>query len=63
MRAASENGSHQELAASDGVAPYICGAVVAEGPLSPGETWRGQLDVDDDICPDAVYSVVSMLSK
>lgn len=53
----------QELAASEDVAPYICGAVVAEGPVFPGQTWRGQLDVNRDICPDPVYSVVSMLSE
>lgn len=53
----------QELAAAESVAPFICGAAVAEGPLFPGETWRGTLMVDEDICPDAIYSVVSMLSE
>ncbi|CAM9774326.1 unnamed protein product [Ectocarpus fasciculatus] len=56
-----DNSALLELAASEDVAPYICGAVVAEGPVFPGQTWRGQLDVNRDICPDPVYSVVSML--
>ncbi|CAN0559018.1 unnamed protein product, partial [Ectocarpus sp. 12 AP-2014] len=51
----------QELAASDGVAPFICGAVAGEGPVLPGETWRGTLTIDESVCPDPVYSVVSML--
>lgn len=55
--------SRQELAASRAVAPYICGAVVADGPLFPGETWRGTMEVDEHICPNAQYSVVSMLSE
>eukprot|EP00903_Cladosiphon_okamuranus_P016817 g15509.t1 len=55
------NSALLELAASEGVAPYICGAVVADGPLFPGETWRGSMMVDEIICPDAVYSAVTML--
>lgn len=47
----------------ESVARYICGAAVAEGPVFPGETWRGNMMVDESVCPDAVYSVVSMLSK
>ena len=53
----------QELAASESVAPYICGAAVADAPLFPGETWRATLTVDESVCPDAVYSVVTMLSE
>ena len=53
----------QALTESKDVAPYICGVVMADGPLFPGQTWRGQLDVDDDVCHDPVYSVVSMLSE
>lgn len=55
--------SRQELAASPDVAPYICGAVVADGPVFPGETWRGTLEVDEHVCPNAKYSVVTMLSE
>lgn len=55
--------SWQELAAMDDVAPYICGAVVADGPVFPGATWRGSMTVDETICPNAQYSVVSMLSE
>lgn len=53
----------QELAGMDSVAPFICGAAVAEGPVAPGGTWRGTLMVDDSICPDPVYSVVTMLGE
>ena len=53
----------KELAASESVAPYICGAAVAEAPVFPGETWSGTLMVDESVCPDAVYSVVTMLSE
>ncbi len=53
----------QELAGMESVAPYVCGATVAEGPVFPGETWRGTMMVDESVCPNAVYSVVSMLSK
>ena len=50
--------------ASADVAPYICGAAVGEAPLFPGETWRGVMEVDRDICGDnAVFSTVSMLSE
>ncbi|CAM9326079.1 unnamed protein product [Ectocarpus sp. 8 AP-2014] len=56
-----DNSALLELSESSDVAPYICGAVVAEGPVFPGETWRGQLDVDPYICPNPVYSVVTML--
>ncbi|CAN0195134.1 unnamed protein product [Scytosiphon promiscuus] len=56
-----DNSALLDLAAAESVAPFICGAAVAEGPLFPGETWRGTMTVDEDICPDAVYSVVSML--
>lgn len=45
------------------MAPFICGAVVADGPLFPGETWRGTMMVDESVCPDAVYSAVTMLSE
>lgn len=55
--------SRQELAADPSVAPFICGAAVAEGPVGPGETWRGTLMVDETICPYPVYSVVSMLGE
>ena len=47
----------------DSVAPFICGAAVAEGPVAPGGTWRGTLMVDDSVCPDPVYSVVTMLGE
>lgn len=40
-----------------------CGVVVADGPLLPGKTWRGTLEVDTDICKDPVYSVVGMLGE
>jgi len=54
----------QELAASDDVAPYICGAVVGDAPLFPGETTRLTLTVDEDICDDrAVFTLVGMLSE
>ncbi|CAM9660357.1 unnamed protein product [Ectocarpus sp. 12 AP-2014] len=56
-----DNSALLELAASDGVAPFICGAVAGEGPVLPGETWRGTLTIDESVCPDPVYSVVSML--
>lgn len=36
---------------------------MGEGPLFPGDTWRGVMMVDESICPDAQYSVVSMLSE
>lgn len=46
------------------VAPFICGAVVADGPLFPGETFRGTMHVDTDICKEgAVFSIVAMLSE
>jgi len=32
-------------------------------PLPPGETWSGTMAVDENICPDAVYSVVAMLGE
>eukprot|EP00903_Cladosiphon_okamuranus_P016262 g14998.t1 len=51
----------EELAESEAVAPFICGAVMAEGPVSPGEAWRGTMEVDTYICPNPQYSVVSML--
>lgn len=53
----------QDLAADPAVAPYICGAVAADGPVAPGGTWRGTLMVDDAVCPDPVYSVVTMLGE
>lgn len=60
----AEDGNNSELLElleSYDVAPYICGSVVADGPLFPGETWRGTMKVDESICPNAVYSVVTML--
>ena len=46
------------------MAPYICGTAAGEAPLFPGETWRGVMEVDRDICgDDAVFSTVSMLSE
>lgn len=52
----------QELAASESVAPFVCGAAVAEASLLPGETWRGLLEVDTDICGnDGVLTVLGML--
>ncbi|CAM9937812.1 unnamed protein product [Ectocarpus sp. 12 AP-2014] len=60
----AENGDNSallELAGLEDVAPFICGAVVAEGPLFPGETWSGEIVVDPHTCPDPVYSAVSML--
>lgn len=53
----------QELAALESVAPFICGAVAGDAPLFPGETFRGTLEVDEEACPDAVYSAVTMLSE
>lgn len=55
--------SWQELAASEEVAPYICGVAVADGPVFPGNTWRGTMMVDEYLCPNPQYSVVSMLSE
>eukprot|EP00752_Nemacystus_decipiens_P012941 g11454.t1 len=55
-----DNTALLELAETEEVAPYICGAVVADGPVFPGETWRGTMTVDDD-CHNPQYSVVSML--
>lgn len=46
------------------MAPFICGAVVADGVLFGGETWRGYMEVDTDICyGGAVFSLVSMLGE
>eukprot|EP00903_Cladosiphon_okamuranus_P016239 g14981.t1 len=56
-----DNSALLELAESEAVAPYVCGAVVADGPVFPGETWRGTMEVDEELCPDAQYSVVTML--
>lgn len=54
----------QALAASDDVSPYVCGAALADGLLFPGETWRGYMDVDTDLCYEGiVFSVVTMLSE
>ncbi|CAM9611996.1 unnamed protein product [Ectocarpus sp. 8 AP-2014] len=56
-----DNSALVELLASEDVEPYICGGVMGEAPLFPGDTWRGVMTVDESICPDAQYSVVSML--
>lgn len=53
----------QALAGSADVAPFICGAVVGDAVLPSGGTWRGTLEVDETICPDPVYSVVTMLGE
>lgn len=53
----------QALAADPSVAPFVCGAAVADAPVGPGGTWRGTLTVDDSVCPDPVYTVVSMLGE
>ncbi|CBJ48908.1 conserved unknown protein [Ectocarpus siliculosus] len=57
-----DNSALVELVASADVAPYICGSVAGDAPVFPGETWRGTLTIDESVCPDPVYSVVSMLS-
>ncbi|CAM9317205.1 unnamed protein product [Ascophyllum nodosum] len=57
-----DNSALLELAGSDDVAPFICGAAVGEAPLFPGETTRLSLMVDDEVCGDnAKFSLVSML--
>ncbi|CAM9484133.1 unnamed protein product [Ectocarpus sp. 12 AP-2014] len=56
-----DNSALLELLASEDVEPYICGGVMGEAPLFPGDTWRGIMTVDESICPGAQYSVVSML--
>lgn len=53
----------QKLANDPSVLEKLCGAVVADGPVFPGETWRGTMEVDTDICKEPVYSMVGMLSE
>ncbi|CAN0352006.1 unnamed protein product [Pylaiella littoralis] len=56
-----DNSALLALGASDEVFPFICGGVLSDVPVFPGETWRGFMMVDETICPDAVFSAVSML--
>lgn len=53
----------QEFGNSDDILPFLCGAVIADGPLAPGETWRGTMTVDEEICPDPVYTSYAMLGE
>lgn len=54
----------QEALDDPKVAPYICGYFVNDGPLFPGETSRGIMKVDTEVCGDRpVFSMVSMLSE
>lgn len=54
----------QELGEEDSVAPYICGAVVADELLFGGQTWRGDMEVDMYACEKgAKFSLVGMLGE
>ncbi|CAN0414401.1 unnamed protein product [Pylaiella littoralis] len=63
IRTMAEDGDNSalvELAGSEEVSQYICGAVVGDAPVFPGGEWRGTMEVDDD-CEDPKFSLVSML--
>lgn len=52
------------LGDEDDVAPFICGAVIADDVLMSGDTWRGTMGVDLDVCgDDARFSMVAMLGE
>ena len=55
----------QNLGEMNDIAPFVCGAVVGDTMLLPGETTRLILTVDEEFCdPDnIVFSLGSMLGE